>query len=395
MKILNKKKGKALLHTAVIVLLLILFIAVLILPKFIAPELAEIYSGRIFGIIAMPANLITECVQISVTETCVIVGAPLAFILAIVFLVILIKKLMTKGAKEYLYKVTRVVLIAGIILGAIYGLMHGVNYRRYPARQLLKLYGGDYSYEDYENTLNWAYLGMLSARAELGEDYSGVAHMNNSFENNVSYANMLINDVLGRYDIKMSNTIIRAKPVALSHYWSMVGVTGMYTPFLGEANINTDYMDITEFPITICHEILHAKGFARETDCNLLAAVCCIRSSRPDFRYAGYYAIFWSLYPIVSDYAASENRTLYPYSTDPAIADVYADIMAGSRYWDGIEEETAAILDIFGIDLMELGEDANNAFLEANGQEGGTDTYEVPYSVYVDFYKRYVEDTDA
>ena len=116
MKILNKKKGKALLHTAVIVLLLILFIAVLILPKFIAPELAEIYSGRIFGIIAMPANLITECVQISVTETCVIVGAPLAFILAIVFLVILIKKLMTKGAKEYLYKVTRVVAMQTLLM---------------------------------------------------------------------------------------------------------------------------------------------------------------------------------------------------------------------------------------------------------------------------------------
>ncbi|MCR4688647.1 MAG: DUF3810 domain-containing protein [Saccharofermentans sp.] len=395
MKVCNKTPRRIVRKIVLIAVLIAVLIGVFMLPRFVSCEMGEVYSEFIFPVIAMPGNIISGIVQTSLTETVVVAGSVALIAFALVFIVTLIKKALTKGALLYLYKVLRAVLIIAIILSLTFVLMHGLNYRRYPASKLLKLTGGEYTFEDYESALSWAYLGMVSARAELGTDYNGVAHMNNSFENNVSYANVLVNDVLARYDIRFNTTNIRCKPVSLSHYWSMLGITGAYDPFLGEANINTDYMDITSFPITICHEILHAKGFARETDCNLLAAICCIRSSRPDFRYAGYYEIFWSLLPVVSEYAANEGRTLYPYQTDRPMYDVYMDIRASSVYWDGIEDETKRIFDMLGIDLLEAGEEANNAFLEANGQEGGTETYTVPYSIYVDFYKTYVEAKDA
>ncbi len=396
MKAIVKIKKHTVRRAIILISLVILTLAALLFPRFVSPAAAEVYSGRIFPYIAMPANLVSGLVQTSVTEAVVVVGAPTLLVLVIIFTVKVIKKaLLGRGAREYVYKVSRNALVIALVMSIIFSFMHALNYRRYPARQLMELYGGDYTFDDYEKALNWAYLGMISARSDLGEDFAGVAHMNNSFENNVSYANMLVSDVLGGYGINVSNEIIRAKPVALSHYWSMFGIVGMYDMFLGESNINTDYIDITEFPITVCHEILHAKGFARETDCNMLAAICCIRSSRPDFRYAGYYQIFWSLYPIVTEYAASEGRELYEYTNDKNIQPVFADTRARMKYWDNIHHESDRILDMLGIDLEQIGENANDAFLEANGQEGGTDTYEVPYSVYVDFYKQYVEETDA
>ena len=131
--------------------------------------------------------------------------------------------------------------------------------------------------------LKWAYNGMVEARSHLGEDYNGIAHMSESFENSAAYANSLVNAFGEKYDIPVSKNYVRAKPVSMSHYWSYTHIVGMYDPFLGEANLNTDYMSIIEFPVTLCHELCHSKGYASETDCNLLSALACCSSTRADF----------------------------------------------------------------------------------------------------------------
>ena len=64
---------------------------------------------------------------------------------------------------------------------------------------------------------------------------------------------------------------------------------------------------------------------------------------------------------------------------------------ASNMYWEGISEEVKYFEKMFGFDPDKAGSDMNNAFLEANGQEGGTETYTVPDNVYVDFYTAYVE----
>ena len=70
---------------------------------------------------------------------------------------------------------------------------------------------------------------------------------------------------------------------------------------------------------------------------------------------------------------------------------VYRDMNASNMYWEGIAEEVKYFEEMFGFDPDKAGSDMNNAFLEANGQEGGTETYIVPDNVYVDFYTAYVE----
>ena len=168
----------------------------------------------------------------------------------------LIVKLFRGGAGQYLCKVIAGVLVFTIIFAFCFQLMHGMNFRRYSAKDLFKLEDGNYTIDDYTQALDWAYNGMVSARAELGEDYNGVGHMQYSFEGTARYTPIpLIDSIMAKYGINASPNFVRAKPVALSHYWSYLHITGAYDPILGEVNINTDYMDITDYGQRLCHEI--------------------------------------------------------------------------------------------------------------------------------------------
>ena len=392
-----KKKGKR--RIAGRILLIVLFIGLIaafwLLPNLMTRSAADFYSAHLFPIVALFANDLNSLFQFSLTENLVIVGSVTLLAAAVYFVVMVF----VSGAKGklgvFLYKSLRTVLAVLVVMTAVYQLMFGLNYRRTSVAGILELGEEDHDFEDYAATLDWAYNGMINARKQMGEDYEGVAHPKESFESNVTYANILIDTICARYDIPVSNNFVRAKPVSASRYWTYTGIVGVYDPFLGEANINTDYMDPTAFPVTLCHEILHAKGFASETDCNTLATICCLSATRADFRYAGYFEIFMSLIGVTSEYAVAEGQMLPDYLTDPAIYPVYRDINASNMYWLGIREEVEYIYKLVGIDLNKAGSDTNDAFLEANGQEGGIETYVVPDNVYVDFYTAYVEEDDA
>ena len=275
-----KKKGKRRIagRIILIVVLIGLLIAFWLLPNLMSRRAGDFYSSCIFPVIAMFGNNFNSIFHFSITENLVIVGSISLVALAVYFVVMLF----VSGARGklgiFLYKSLRTLLAVLVAVTGVYQLMHGLNYRRTRVADLLEL-DGNHDYEDYAAALDWAYNGMVKARKQMGEDFKGVGHSKESFESNVTYANILIDTVCQKYDIPISNNFVRAKPVALSRYWTYTGIVGVYDPFLGEANINTDYMDPTTFPITICHEILHAKGFASETDCNTLATICCLSSA--------------------------------------------------------------------------------------------------------------------
>lgn len=78
----------------------------------------------------------------------------------------------------------------------------------------------------------------------------------------------------------------RVKPVVLSEPWSYTHITGVYTYFTGEANINVNFPDYT-IPFTAAHELAHQRGIAREDEANFVAFLVCINSDDPYIRYSG------------------------------------------------------------------------------------------------------------
>ena len=391
MKIKQKKKRKIILKTVLLIILTVLFVLASSLNSFISSGFANFYSSKIFPYISMPAECFNMFFHNSLTEGLVVCGFPLLAVCLISWIVILIKKMMTKGTSSYLYISYRNLMIILIVGSVIFQAMHGINYRRDDIEKELKLTDKEeLTYEDYCAALKWAYLGMIEARSHLGEDFHGVAHMQTGFENSSLYACSLLDSFSDEYGIPLSRNYVRAKPVSLSHYWSYTGIVGMYDMFLGEANINTDDMNVTEFPATICHELCHAKGYASETDCNLLATLACCSSARADFRYSGFQRIFFDLYYMTESIAEETGQICPQYVYTSEMDAVYRDLNAYDMYWYSINEEIADIYDWSGVDIGETSDNVNDAFLKSNGEEEGIETYIVPDSIYVRFYLTHI-----
>ena len=381
------------LNSVLIVLFFAMAICLYIFPsKILSQEVINYYSETIFPIIALPFNSFSGFFMQSITELFAVVGSGALLIYVIYFVIKSIVVAVRRGGRSFCkYFLTRIRILASLtLIGVIlFQLMIGLNYSRTPMSVRLKLdgvsfNGEGYSCEQYMEALDWAYFEMLSARSELGEDYNGVAHMCTSFDMAVYDANSIILGMDDYFYLGLSPTYVRVKPVMLSYLWSYTGITGFYCAFLGESNINVDYMDILHFPVTLCHEIIHAKGYSREYDANTAAVIACIESSRPDFRYAGYYYIFMNLYGITKEYAEHEGVSIPDYFSYPDFDMVRADIRASAKYDETLDwNELTNFINSFS-------EDVNDAYLKSNKQDGGTETYQVPPNLYVDFYYTYV-----
>ena len=83
----------------------------------------------------------------------------------------------------------------------------------------------------------------------------------------------------------------RLKPVMLSEAMSYTHITGVYTYFTGESNINVAFPDYT-IPFTAAHELAHQRGIAREDEANMIAFLVCIGSDDPYIQYSAYLNVY-------------------------------------------------------------------------------------------------------
>jgi hypothetical protein len=83
----------------------------------------------------------------------------------------------------------------------------------------------------------------------------------------------------------------RLKPVLISEAMSYAHITGVYSFFTGEANINVSFPDYT-IPFTSAHEMAHQRGFAREDEANMIAFLVCIQSEDLYIQYSAYLNVF-------------------------------------------------------------------------------------------------------
>ena len=145
----------------------------------------------------------------------------------------------------------------------------------------------------------------------------------------------------------------------LSGLFSKMGVSGIYSPFTIEANINGEMMGL-EKPFTACHELSHLKGFMNEGEANYIGWLACIGSEDKSFNRSGW-LMAWiyagnSLYRIDSD-RYYELREKLP-------AEAVRELDENSEFWNS--RETAA---------SEVQDRVNDAYLKSNGQADGIRTY--------------------
>ncbi len=168
----------------------------------------------------------------------------------------------------------------------------------------------------------------------------------------------------------------RPKPVLMSVGMSYMHITGVYSFFTGEANINVDFPDYT-IPYTAAHELAHQRGIAREDEANFVAFLACMESDDPYIRYSAYL----NVYEYVVAKLASANRELYNKTYGALPREIVLERVAYSKFFDKYRENIAATVT----------EATNNAYLQSQGSVEGTRSYGMVVDLTVAYFRPYFE----
>ena len=163
----------------------------------------------------------------------------------------------------------------------------------------------------------------------------------------------------------------RVKRIMLSEPMTYTHISGVYTFFTGEANINTNFPDYT-LPYTAAHELAHQRGIAREDEANFVAFLVCKDSDDVYIRYSAYLNMYEYLRNAL--YAANPDYYTETYYSVPV--NCRKEMTAYSKFFDKYRENV----------IEEVSESVNDTFLTINGTEG-TRSYGMVVDLAVAYYK--------
>ena len=164
----------------------------------------------------------------------------------------------------------------------------------------------------------------------------------------------------------------RLKPVMLSELMNYTHITGVYSYFTGEANIDVAFPDYT-IPYTAAHELAHQRGIAREDEANMVAFLVCMQSDDAYIRYCAYL----NMYEYVANALYRANPDLYSQVRATLNADVRSEMVAYSAFFSKYQNSTAS--SVSGA--------VNDTFLKFQGTEG-TASYGMVVDLTVAYYKQ-------
>lgn len=142
---------------------------------------------------------------------------------------------------------------------------------------------------------------------------SGEIRFSPSMASCMPYSYETLNDTLNaayrsayeRYDF-LSRFDSRVKRLAISPLMTYTHISGIYIPYTGEVNINTNYPDYV-IAFSEAHEMAHQRGIAREDEANFTAFLVMYESDDVYLRYCALAELFDYLF----DALFSADETLF------------------------------------------------------------------------------------
>ncbi len=145
------------------------------------------------------------------------------------------------------------------------------------------------------------------------------------------------------------------KEVALSEPWTYTHISGVYTFFTGEANININFPDYT-IPFTMAHEMSHQRGIAPEDEANFMAFLVCMESDDAYIRYSG----AQNLLEYVSSALYRADKKLYSEWIQTLDGSVRREMAAYNEFFEKYRDNVVA----------DVSTSVNNVYLQSQGTEG-------------------------
>ena len=257
-----------------------------------------------------------------------------------------------------------------LTLFSVFVLNFAAGYRGSTLDQKLELDRQKVSAEELYDTAVILVEAINQETAEIDfyrDDFSIMPYSLNDMNRKLADA---YNSFAAKHDF-ISHTASRVKPVLISEVMSYMHITGVYSFFTGEANINVNFPDYT-IPYTAAHELAHQRGIAREDEANFVAFLVCIDSDDPYIRYSGYL----NVYEYVANALWKADKELYYKAVAHLNTEVKAEMTAYNRFYDKYKDST----------VSQVSGTINNSYLQSQGTPG-TMSYGMVVDLTVAYYK--------
>jgi len=157
--------------------------------------------------------------------------------------------------------------------------------------------------------------------------------------------------------------------------WSLgltyMGYSGYLNPFSGEAQVN-NLIKGSKFPVVACHEEAHQIGYAAENEANFIATLASINNNDLYYQYSGYiFALRYCVNEIaIRDFDKYQELLK---TVNPGILASYKEMR---DFWASYENPFEGYF-----------KTSYNAFLKANNQEKGLESYSYMVALVVNYFE--------
>ncbi len=307
---------------------------------------------------------ITGWIPFSFAEIIIILIIP-AVALAVFYIV------KHRKNKKKLISFTLSLLIIPMYIYSSFVLTFATAYRGTPLSEKLGLERSSLSKDDllYVTDILSDKLHAYSESVTYSE--SGLSVMPYSFDELNEKLNSAYKKAVEKYDF-IDGLKSNVKSVLLSEPMTYTHISGVYTFFTGESNVNINYPDFVT-PFTMAHEMAHQRGIAREDEANFTAFLVCLESDDSYILYSAYLNMleyyFSPLYGADPE-AYIEMRTALPEC-------VNLELSAYSEFFDKYRNTV----------ISDISNSVNNSYLQMQGQPEGRKSYGLVVELTYSYYK--------
>lgn len=306
-----------------------------------------------------------------------IVISIVSFIIYTIYIIISNPNKLKVFIKNSLLNILSIISIAYFLFIILWGL----NYNRIPLETTL-IESYNLKYNKSISSIDKTKEGLANLYEFLIENANEarklVKSSNGIMKANTDYKGIINRAYLGYESIldflpNLSGNYSNAKYVMSSKLMCYTGITGIYFPFTGEANVNIAIPDIY-IPSTTLHEMAHQMGYASEDEANFIAYLASINHPDIDFKYSGYILALNhtanALYSVDYDTYVTLSKNISE--------DVLDDLKNNRDFWDKYEGK-----------IDDISNEINNTYLKANGVSEGVKSYGKMVDLLLTYYSLY------
>lgn len=178
-------------------------------------------------------------------------------------------------------------LVKGFMLLYIFfNILWGFNYNRSGIATQLQIHAGKYSKQDLILIDSVLLVKVNECRAVLLRRQDTILKTDSIFTSGIKAYQFLSK----KYEV-INYSSKSVKSSFFGWMGNYLGFIGYYNPFTGEAQVNTTVPAFIQ-PFTVCHEIAHQLGYAKENEANFVGYLAATASPDTVFKYSAYLDLF-------------------------------------------------------------------------------------------------------